>query len=181
MLREGNEGAEVAALQDSLRRLGYFNGKITKYFGASTKAAVERFQRDYLLEADGVFGLNTRNTLERVLAGQSTPVASATVPGAIAYNPVTYAPGGSTADFTTSASPTFAASPVLREGDRGTDVAYLQELLEVLGYFRGERTGYFGASTKAAVENLQQDNFLPVDAVVGSQTWSVLRSTLVAR
>ncbi|MBP9668726.1 MAG: peptidoglycan-binding protein [Candidatus Pacebacteria bacterium] len=44
---------------------------------------------------------------------------------------------------------------VLRFGHRGDDVRALQERLQEEGLFSGEATGYFGAATQAAVQQLQ--------------------------
>jgi peptidoglycan hydrolase-like protein with peptidoglycan-binding domain len=60
-LRE--RGGEVAQIQESLLNLGYFNGRITAYYGSYTEAAVIRFQKDHGLLADGIVGPQTRAKL----------------------------------------------------------------------------------------------------------------------
>ncbi len=60
---KGHSGVEVAQIQESLLNLGYFNGRITAYYGSYTKAAVIRFQKDHGLLADGIVGPQTRAKL----------------------------------------------------------------------------------------------------------------------
>ena len=50
---EGDSGLNVYALQRRLSQLGYFTGNCTAGFGALTREAVLRFQRDNGLEATG--------------------------------------------------------------------------------------------------------------------------------
>lgn len=69
MLRSGNRGPAVGELQTRLADLGYtgINGKpltADNDFGPSTKAAVEAFQRDHNLKADGVAGSDTFKALD---------------------------------------------------------------------------------------------------------------------
>lgn len=68
-LRDGDKGAQVTALQESLNKLGYRdeNGhalKLDGNFGAHTKAAVERFQKEHGLEKDGIVGKDTLKALQ---------------------------------------------------------------------------------------------------------------------
>lgn len=63
--------------------------------------------------------------------------------------------------------------PVLRNGSRGDDVRYLQDLLNHFGYHLVV-DGIFGSRTEAAVREFQRSYNLSVDGIVGSQTWSTL-------
>lgn len=63
---------------------------------------------------------------------------------------------------------------VFKEGDSGSGVACLQELLQKAGYFDGAITGYFGPKTCDAVIAFQRDHGLFVDGVAGPQTLEVL-------
>lgn len=49
-----NHASEVKALQQKLTDLGYLNDKIDGLFGNKTKTAVQLFQNDYGLDADGI-------------------------------------------------------------------------------------------------------------------------------
>ena len=64
----------------------------------------------------------------------------------------------------------------VKKGDRGTDVATIQERLKELKYFSGEITGEFGDRTETAVKNFQKRNGLYADGNVGPVTREVLFS-----
>lgn len=64
--------------------------------------------------------------------------------------------------------------PLLREGDRGAYVTFLQQLLESALYSVGGIDGIFGSRTLSAVEAFQQGNNLTVDGIVGNNTWNAL-------
>jgi len=55
-LRLGSRGPDVELLQLALTRAGYNPGGIDGIFGALTRAALLRYQRDYGLVADGIAG-----------------------------------------------------------------------------------------------------------------------------
>lgn len=57
--RQGDLGAYVLVLQDSLNSLGYSTNGIDGVFGSGTRNAVSRFQGNNGLTADGVVGCNT--------------------------------------------------------------------------------------------------------------------------
>lgn len=63
ILSAGSQCDEVILLQSRLRDLGYFNYKITNYYGVKTKEAVANFQKQNGLTADGVAGPDTYNVL----------------------------------------------------------------------------------------------------------------------
>ncbi|RAK06702.1 N-acetylmuramoyl-L-alanine amidase [Halanaerobium saccharolyticum] len=56
VMRRGDEGIDVAVLQQKLRQLNYYNGNLDGLYGSGTAAAVKRFQKDNGLQVDGVFG-----------------------------------------------------------------------------------------------------------------------------
>ncbi|MCT2061061.1 N-acetylmuramoyl-L-alanine amidase [Dietzia cinnamea] len=58
-------GDDVAQLQRRLGELGFYAGLVDGTFGALTHAAVTDFQRDCALEADGVVGAETLDTINR--------------------------------------------------------------------------------------------------------------------
>ena len=60
MLKEGSRGEAVKTLQKALNDLGY-GLKADGHYGAQTKAAVIKFQKQHSeLKADGIFGAKTR-------------------------------------------------------------------------------------------------------------------------
>jgi len=61
---KGVEGSDVFAVQGMLNSLGYFNNKITGYYGTITVAAVKQFQQDYGLPVNG--GVDNQ-TLQAIL------------------------------------------------------------------------------------------------------------------
>ena len=68
------------------------------------------------------------------------------------------------------------AANVLRPGDRGSEVTFLQDRLQSLGYDITAADGVYGKVTEMAVKSFQASNGLDDDGIVGSQTWDALRS-----
>lgn len=68
-LRLGSRGAAVTQLQQNLRRLGYFNGPNTGYFGSQTQQAVLRFQRANSISTTGIVGSQTAQAIRNAVAG----------------------------------------------------------------------------------------------------------------
>lgn len=64
--------------------------------------------------------------------------------------------------------------PILRRGDSGRSVKYLQYLLVQNGYNPQGLDGVFGINTENAVRSFQRFNNLSDDGVVGPKTWSTL-------
>ncbi|PTV99075.1 N-acetylmuramoyl-L-alanine amidase [Halanaerobium saccharolyticum] len=56
VMQRGDEGIDVAVLQQKLMQLNYYNGSLDGLYGSGTAEAVKRFQRDNGLKVDGVFG-----------------------------------------------------------------------------------------------------------------------------
>ena len=59
LLKKGSEGDDVIMLQLRLKDLGYYNYKITNYFGSFTEQALINFQKVNKLSRDGVLGEDT--------------------------------------------------------------------------------------------------------------------------
>ncbi len=72
----GDSGNGVAALQFTLQRMGYYQGKVDGNFGAGTETALREFQKSHGLQPNGIAGRYTWNAL--VNAGcSSAPAAGA--------------------------------------------------------------------------------------------------------
>jgi len=67
-----------------------------------------------------------------------------------------------------------ASRPVLRVGDQGEAVRQLQERLRTLGIYNGPVDGVFGPLTESAVRQVQSNNSLTVDGIVGPATWGAI-------
>ena len=66
-----------------------------------------------------------------------------------------------------------AQAIVLQQGDSGSDVSYLQNLLNQGGY-SVPVTGYYGSQTTAQVTSFQADSKLTEDGVAGNSTFAAL-------
>ena len=62
-LAVGSEGTQVINVQERLKKLGYFSGNVSGYFGSATEKAVRSFQKRNGLTVDGRVGPSTMNTL----------------------------------------------------------------------------------------------------------------------
>lgn len=54
--KNGSTGAEVKAIQETLKGRGLYSGSIDGIYGAGTQAAVKKFQKQQGLTADGIAG-----------------------------------------------------------------------------------------------------------------------------
>jgi peptidoglycan hydrolase-like protein with peptidoglycan-binding domain len=68
------------------------------------------------------------------------------------------------------------AMALVQEGDRSSEVTFIQQRLQQLGYFQGNITGYFGSMTKQAVMRFQEAKGLTADGMVGTNTQASLQS-----
>lgn len=62
-LKYGSTGAEVKKLQTELKKLGYFSGSVTGFYGSQTQAAVKKFQAKKGISTTGTFGPLTSKAL----------------------------------------------------------------------------------------------------------------------
>ena len=69
-LRNGDEGADVKAMQEGLIRLGYDCGRwgADGDFGDGTEIALKRFQLEHGLDIDGIYGPKSRAAMDKALA-----------------------------------------------------------------------------------------------------------------
>jgi cell wall-associated NlpC family hydrolase len=99
--QEGDEGQDVAQIQQRLNALGYNAGAVDGDFGSMTKSAVAIFQKDRGLEPDGIVGASTYQALmgrEIPVSrdGYSTATARRVIETAMRYRGVPYSFGGTT-------------------------------------------------------------------------------------
>lgn len=79
----GSTGSTVAYIQNALSSLKYYNKEISGHYGSYTAEAVQSFQRDHGLTADGVCNAATLIVIRRAYSGSST---AATTYNATIYN-----------------------------------------------------------------------------------------------
>ncbi len=149
-LNLNDTGADVTALQQKLKDLGYYDGEVTGSYGRLTKEAVRQYQKKNGLGADGIAGQKT----QAKLYGESTSSGTSTGTG----------------------SAQTVVSATLREGASGADVTALQQKLKDLGLYTGEITGSYGRLTKEAVRQYQKKNGLGADGIAGQKTLAKLFS-----
>lgn len=90
VLRSGAQGEDVWHLQERLQALGYLSGSVDGQFGPATKEAVQRFQQQHGLSADGIVGEETRELLESDAAQPyATPTPQPTTSAAQDETPLT--------------------------------------------------------------------------------------------
>lgn len=114
--------------------------------------------------SDGIYGPNTGNAL-RSFQGH-VGIASDGICGPITWERLNRTPN-------TVPAPS-GSTRLLRRGDRGADVAEVQEALYRAGHDPGPGDGVFGNRTEIAVCEFQQERGLDVDGIVGPQTRAAL-------
>ena len=165
-LRLGSTGLDVQTIQTYLNRIRRNYPAIPAItdpegtFGESTRAAVEKFQSIFILNADGIVGKVTWYTLSNIYASV-TRLAELDSEG------------------TTLGIGTVPPSTVLRQGSRGQDVVTLQYLLNVISRYYPSvpapaQDGIFGSGTRQSVIAFQQAMGLDADGIVGARTWQSL-------
>jgi peptidoglycan hydrolase-like protein with peptidoglycan-binding domain len=166
-LRRGSFGEEVRILQRELNRVAKNYPaipqilRVTGVFDVPTEQAVTTFQDIFSLQADGVVGKATWYKIKQV------------------FNSVKGLSELSSEGLTLSEAERLYPR-ILRRGDSGITVRIVQYYLAFLGYFLPdlppiEITGEFGQETYDAVLTFQNKYGLPVDGIVGRQTWNTLQ------
>lgn len=165
-LRLGSTGDDVRTIQIRLNRISNNYPSIPKiadtngFFSYDTEDAVRRFQEIFDLTPDGIIGRATWYRIQYIYNG---------IKKLNDLNSEGISPDEVTGQFPS----------VLREGDTGIGVRELQYYLAYLGRFNTEIPpveidGVFGPATTAAVRAVQQIYGLPVDGIVGVETWRTL-------
>jgi len=110
------------------------------------------------LSIDGIFGLDTQSAVQRFQQQN---------------NLVTDGIAGQNTWWTLLMQ---RPLPLLRRGDTGVYVRYLQQKLISKLYLADEADGIFGRLTQQAVKDFQQENNLAADGIVGPLTWPAVSS-----
>lgn len=157
-LRKGYTGADVIAVQQKLKELGFYSGSVDGVYGTGSIAAVKKFQQQNGLTADGLVGSRTYAALMSASTGSSSNSGSDN--------------SSSSSDSTSGQD---YAEGTLSYGSSGTEVKKMQQALKALGY-NVSADGSYGALTQMAVTQFQKRNGLTADGVAGSATLKLLYS-----
>jgi uncharacterized protein (TIGR02594 family) len=179
ILRRGEAGPIVQAVQLGLARLGY-PLKGTGNFGPTTEQSVRDFQTRHGLEVDGEIGPEIAAAIDRALTALAQSAKASTSAGASPAVPAggsSAVPAGEARPPTPQPAQTDAAGSVVDLvgdsvfglGDQGSAVEAVQRALAKLGYPL-EATGHFDGATEAAVTDFQERRSLEVDGEVGAET-----------
>ena len=160
-LRRSDKGEDVKSLQQRLKELGYYEGRITGTYNEGTEAAVEAFQKKSSLEADGVCGPITRTVLygANAIYAQPTAIPVVTSAPAVTDEPITR-----------------ENVIIIRSGSMGAVVLRLQTRLQELGYYNSRLDGVYLTDDIEAVRAFQKANGLKVDGKAGYDTQTALYS-----
>ena len=157
-LRKGYTGADVIAVQQKLKELGFYSGSVDGVYGTGSIAAVKKFQQQNGLTADGLVGSRTYTALMSASTGSSSNSGSDN--------------SSSSSDSTSGQD---YAEGTLSYSSSGTEVKKMQQALKALGY-NVSADGSYGALTQMAVTQFQKRNGLTADGVAGSATLKLLYS-----
>ena len=166
-LRRGSVGEDVRTIERQLNRIGRNYPAIPAItrldgvFGPETENAVRTFQQIFSLDADGVVGKATWYKIKEI------------------YNGVKKLSELTSEGLTISETERQYES-ALRPGDSGVGVRTVRYYLAFLGYFLPQLppirlTDTFDQEMLDAVYAFQSAYGLPVDGIVGRETWNALQ------
>ena len=195
-MKQGSKGTTVKQLQQNLIGLGYLDGTADGSYGSKTRKAVEGFQAEFGLKADGTAGEATQ-----------TAIYNAVVRLQVELKNAGYAPGTADGHFGSKTraalekfqrdeelevtgemnKATWAAMDRSSMGIRGgaaarTDeqIKRMQQALIGLGYLNDKADGVYGSKTREAVRQYQKAYGLTADGSAGSKTMTSLKNTVTA-
>ncbi len=167
-LRRGMIGEDIRTIQRQLNRIGENYPSIPRIsdidgvFDLETENAVKQFQKIFNLAQDGIVGKATWYKIKGIYNG---------VKG---LNEL-YSEGLTLSDVDR------VFQTALKEGDTGPEVRLIQYFLAVIGYFDEDIPilavdGVYGPETRDVVLTFQNKYGLPVDGIVGRNTWNAIIS-----
>ena len=192
VLRHGNRGEDVRALQADLIRLNVMDASGRPLaadgdFGAGTQSAVKEFQRSHNLTEDGVVGPATLAAIHDFAGSQEHAIGQRDAPylgghrshGTMsAYGSLTPEPAATVPLAPVPAKPSEPVAPAwlqaFDEAD-GHAIRTLQENLNTLGILdmKGEslaESGIYDVATQTAVARFQSQQSLPVTGTTDDDT-----------
>ena len=125
VLRSGAQGEAVWQLQERLQALGYLTGSVDGQFGPATKEAVQLFQRQHGLTADGIVGEDTR---ELLYSDSAQPYATPT-PAPTQAAQVTEAPAVDDMILPDSAQPYATPTPAPTQAAQVTEAPAVDDMI----------------------------------------------------
>ena len=183
-MRIGDSNSDVKKLQQALKILGYYTGKLDGDYGDGTTKAVMEYQDDHDLLADGVAGKETVKSIFGSCAKTSLSKDTTTANTKSSSSSSSKTSSGSSKSSSGKSYPEVSsieeigsAPKPTRVGDSGTDVVKLQQALKVLGYYGGTIDGSYGEGTESAVKQLQKKRSMKADGIAGAATIRVLFGT----
>ncbi len=167
IVRPGDKSDDALKVQERLKELGYYNGKLDGSFGEGSVKALKAFQTANGLEPDGVCGIKTRAILFAAHPVYATPTATPS-PTSEEEEGVTIAGG----------YPEITEENVvlITAGSRGDMVLQLQKRLQELGYYSSRLDGVCLSDDITAIRSFQNANGLKVDGKAGYETQKKLYS-----
>lgn len=156
ILKISSEGEEVVNLQMRLKDLGYFNYKVTGYYGGATLDAVRYFQEKNELQVDGTVGPDTKAVLYSDNAKRCT-IISSNVAGILPASRGGRSSYGKTVDWFTEAQYIYPRGSTAKVIDLDTGTTFYMK-----------RTG---GSYHADAEPVSKEDTAKIKQVWGGWSW----------
>ena len=174
----GFKGDQVRELQQRLKELGYYKGKVDGDFGEKTEEAVKDFQKANKLTVDGKVGENTLKKLRSKDAvtykqAHATPTPKPTATPKPKPTP--------TPTPKPTPTPNLSKDYYLTKDSTGKQVETLQRRLIELGWLGGKVTGKYDEATELAVRAFQRKAKLYEDGIAGPDTLKAIYSSGAAK
>lgn len=171
-VQRGSTGDNAKLVQQRLKELGYYTGRVDGKFGSGSVNALKAFQMKNGLESDGIAGSGTYALLFSYLAKPAVEVPT--------LAPVTATPKPTPSPTPAPQYPTNITKSnvtLIREGTTGTAVLLLQQRLTELGYYTASMDSVCRTVDVSAIRLFQQKNGLEADGVAGYETQKLLYSS----